>query len=118
MFPVYGSGDYLVQPVYAEDLAAQPVEAGSQSAGFIADAAGPDTFSFEGLLRLLASSMGVRRRSLHTPPSLGLALTGLVGLMMRDVVLTRDEVDGLTAGLLTSGEPPTGHDQARRLARR
>ena len=27
---------------------------------------------------------------------------------MRDMVLTRDEVDGLMAGLLTSGEPPTG----------
>ena len=38
----------------------------------------------------------------------GLALTGLVGLQMRDVVLTRDEVDGLMAGLLTSGETPTG----------
>ena len=27
---------------------------------------------------------------------------------MRDVVLTRDEVDGLMAGLLTSEEQPTG----------
>ena len=30
------------------------------------------------------------------------ALTGLVGLLMRDVVLTRDEIAGLMAGLLTS----------------
>ena len=27
---------------------------------------------------------------------------------MRDMALTRDEVVGLMAGLLTSGEPPTG----------
>ena len=27
---------------------------------------------------------------------------------MRDVALTRDEVDGLMAGLLTSDAPPTG----------
>ena len=108
VFPVYGSGDYPVQPVYVEDLAAQAVEAGYQSESSVADAAGPDTFSFEELLRLLASSMGVRRRFLHTPPSLGLALTGLVGLQMRDVVLTREEVDGLMAALLTSGEPHTG----------
>ena len=39
---------------------------------------------------------------------MGLALTGLVGLLMRDMALTRDEVDGLMAGLLTSAEPPTG----------
>ena len=39
---------------------------------------------------------------------MGLALTGLVGLLMRDMALTRDEVVGLMDGLLTSGEPPTG----------
>ena len=108
VFPVYGNGDYPVQPVYVEDLAAQAVEAGSQSESSVADAAGPDTFSFEDLLRLLASSMGVRRWFLHTPPRVGLALSRVVGLLMRDMVLTRDEVVGLMAGLLTSGEPPTG----------
>ena len=108
VFPVYGNGDYLVQPIYVEDLAAQAVEAGSQSKNSVADAAGPDTFSFEGLLRLLASSMGVRRWFLHTPARVGLSLTGLVGLLMRDMALTRDEVVGLMDGLLTSDEPPTG----------
>ena len=107
VFPVYGSADYPVQPVYVEDLAAQAVEAGSQGENSVADAAGPDTFSFEALLRLLASTMGVRRWFLHTPPRVGLALTGLVGLLMRDMALTRDEVVGLMDGLLTSGEPPT-----------
>ena len=37
-FPVYGNGDYPVQPVYVEDLAAQAVEAGSQSESAVADA--------------------------------------------------------------------------------
>ena len=98
VFPVYGNGDYPVQPIYVEDLAGQAVEAGSQSDGPIADAAGPDTFSFEGLLRLLASAMGVRARLVHTPPPAGLALTRLVGLLMRDVALTRDEVVGSWLG--------------------
>ena len=40
--------------------------AGSQSERSVADAAGPDTFSFEALLRLLASSMGVRARLVQT----------------------------------------------------
>ena len=108
VFPVYGSGDYQVQPVYVEDLAAQAVEAGLQSGSSVADAAGPETFSFNALLRLLASSMGVRSRLIPTPPSVALALTGLVGLLMRDLALTRDEVDGLMAGLLTSDSAPTG----------
>ncbi len=108
VFPVCGNGDYPVQPVCVEDLATQAVKAGSQSENSVADAAGPDTFTFEALLRLLASSVGVRARLVHTPPSVGLALTRLVGLLMRDMALTRDEVVGLMDGLLTSGEPPTG----------
>ena len=35
-------------------------------------------------------------------------MTGLVGRLMRAMALTRDEVHGLMAGLLTSAEPPTG----------
>ena len=108
VFPVYGSGDYRVQPVYVEDVAAQAVEAGSQSENSVADAAGPDTFSFEDLLRLLAPAVNARTLLVPSPPSVAFALTGLVGLLKRDVVLTRDEVDGLMGGLLTSGEPPTG----------
>ena len=79
VFPVYGNGDYTVQPVYVEDFAAQAVEAGSRGENIIAFAAGPDRFAFEAMLHLLTSSLGVRRRFLHTPPSVGLALTGLAG---------------------------------------
>ena len=67
VFPAYGNGDYPVQPVYAEGLGAQAVEAGSLSESFVVDAAGPETFSFEGLLRLVASSMGVRTRRSTRP---------------------------------------------------
>ena len=106
VFPIFGRGDYPVQPIYAADLAAQAVYAGSHKDSFVA-AAGPETFTFEELLGLLASAVGAHVRLVHTPPSLGFALTRLVGLLLRDVVLTRDEVDGLMAGLLTSGAAPT-----------
>ena len=94
--------------IYAEDLAALAVAAGSQSENTVADAAGPDTFTFEELLRLLASAVNARVRLAHTPPSLGFALARPVGVMLRDVVLTRDEVDGLMAGLLISQAAPAG----------
>ena len=107
-FPIYGKGDYLVQPVFAEDLAAQIVAAASSSESFTADAAGPDTMPFKELLLLVVEKMGLRRRLLPTNPTLGLTLTSIIGLLMRDVVLTRDEVDGLMANLLTSDSAPTG----------
>ena len=107
-FPICGNGDYPVQPVYVEDIAEQAMAAATEAGNTVADSAGPETLSFEDLLRLLASTMGVRCRLVRTPSALGLTLTRIVGLMMRDVVLTRDEVDGLMAGLLTSDAPPTG----------
>ena len=108
VLPVFGEGNYKVQPIYAGDLSAQAVEAGSLTYSFVANAAGPETISFEELLRLLASSVGARVRLWHTPPSVGFALNRLVGPLLRDVVLTRDEVDGLMTGLLTSNAVPTG----------
>ena len=108
VFPVFGDGDYQVQPIYAEDLAAQAVAAGFRNDSFVADAAGPDTFTFEELLRVMASAVNARVRLVHTQRSLGFALTRRVGLLLRDVVLTRDEVEGLMAGLLTSEGRPTG----------
>ena len=107
VFPVFGSGSYPIQPVFVEDLAALAVDAASQTGSTVTDAVGPETFGFESLLRLLAASMGVRCRFVHMPPSLGLGLTKLVGMLVRDVVLIRDEVDGLMDGLMRSDAPPT-----------
>ena len=89
-------------------MATLAVEAGSRNDSFVAEAAGPEVFTFEELLRLLAEAVGARVRLVHTPPSLGFGLTKLVGLLPRDVVLSRDEVDALMAGLLTTGAAPTG----------
>ena len=58
----------------------------------VVDAAGPETFTFEELLWLLASAVGALVRLVHTPASLGLALTQMVGLLRRDAVLSGDEV--------------------------
>ena len=106
VFPVFGNGNYPVQPVYAEDLAALAVDAGSRGDSFVADAAGPDTFTFEELLRRLAKAVNTRVRLVHMLLAVGFAATRLIGLLLRDVVLTRDEVDGLMAGLLTSHAVP------------
>ena len=99
---------HFISADYIKDLVAQAVAAGAQGDNFIADNAGPERFTFEELLHLLASAVGARAKLVHTPPSLGFAMTTLVGLLLRDVLLTRDEVDGLTAGLLTSGSAHTG----------
>ena len=44
----------------------------------------------------------------HVRPGLALFLSRMAGLLVRDVVLTGDEVKGLMAGLLVSENAPTG----------
>ncbi len=61
-------------------------------------------------LRRIASPAGLGGgrpiRLMHTPAFLDLALTRLAGLPLRDVMLTREEVDGLIAGLPTPSDSP------------
>jgi len=108
IFAIPGKGDYRLQPIFVEDLAELAVRLGSEDGNRIVDAVGPETFTFEELVRLVAEKVGRRARMVHLPPGLALLLSRLAGLLVGDVVLTRDEVDGLMANLLVSEHPPTG----------
>ncbi len=70
-------------------------------------AVGPQTFEFQELVRLVRDAVGSRSLIALVPPWVLLTASRLLGLVVRDVVLTRDEVKGLTANLLVSKEPPT-----------
>jgi NADH dehydrogenase len=70
---------------------------------------GPEAFRFDELVRLIAEALGSRARLLHGPPWLALLAARVLGLALSDVMLTRDELEGLMAGLLVSDRPPTGH---------
>ncbi|HEU0304295.1 MAG TPA: NAD(P)H-binding protein [Gaiellaceae bacterium] len=111
LFLVAGEGRYGVQPVSVRDTAAICVEAGFDDADLVLDAAGPDTWSFDALVRLIARAVGSRSWITHAPPAVALAVARLAGLALRDVVLTRDELGALMAGLLVSREPPRGRDR-------
>jgi uncharacterized protein YbjT (DUF2867 family) len=108
VFAVPGSGEYRVQPVSAEDVAEIAVRAADEKGNAVRDAAGPDAYTFDELVRLIAQALGRRIRILHVTPSLDLLLIRLIGWAVRDVVLTRAEMDGLMASLLVSSQPPLG----------
>ena len=108
LFPIGGSGEYSVQPVYVEDLAKIAVSAGHQEDNLIVDAVGPETYTFDALVHLIAQKIGSRAKIIHVPPWLALFLARLIGLVVRDVILTQDEMNGLKSGLLVSPGRPTG----------
>ncbi|MFZ5651890.1 MAG: SDR family oxidoreductase [Bacillota bacterium] len=110
-FPVFvvpGTGEYRLQPVFVEDMAEIAVNASERQDNCIIDAVGPEIYTFNQLLNLIAEKVKSRARIVHLRPGLALFLSGLVGLMVKDVVLTGDEVRGLMAGLLVSREQATG----------
>ncbi len=108
VFPIIGSGSYRVRPVLVEDLAEIAVSAAQQSDDLAVDAVGPETMTFEELVRLISASVGSRARILHPNPGLALLFSRLTGYLVRDVVLTRDEIDGLMQELLVTQGPATG----------
>ena len=107
-FPVPGSGAYPVQPVHVEDVSEAAVGAAGKCENKILDCVGPEVYSYEQLIRLIAASVGSKAKILHIRPGLALLLSRLAGYIVKDVVLTKAEIDGLMAGLLVSHRPPTG----------
>ena len=113
VFVMAGRGDYRVQPVSAHDTASIAVAAARTDGDVAVDAAGPETYTFDELVRLVGAAVGARRRVFHARPGFVLALGEAVGALRRDVLLTRDELAGLSASLLVSHEPPLGRESFR-----
>ncbi|MFI5173693.1 MAG: SDR family oxidoreductase [Terriglobia bacterium] len=106
VFPIFGSGLYRVQPVFVEDLAEIAIQQSIAQPGTTVDAIGPETFTFEQLVRVMADRLGRKPKTLRVPPSVGIFCGQVMGLFLRDVLLTRNELEGLMSELLTSPQPP------------
>jgi uncharacterized protein YbjT (DUF2867 family) len=109
--PVYavpGDGAYRVQPVAVGDVADLALAASLRTGSSVEDAVGPEVYTFNEFLALLAAAVASRARLVHLPASAVAGLGRALGVLLRDVVITREELGALTSGLLTSGDPPTG----------
>ncbi len=107
IFAIFGSGDYRIQPVFVEDVAEIAVSAGPKNDNIVIDAVGPEIFTFEEFVGLIASKIHRRVGVVHLSPGLALFLAKLIGYAVRDVVITKDEIEGLMSNLLVSEDHPT-----------
>jgi uncharacterized protein YbjT (DUF2867 family) len=107
LFAIPGDGTYRVQPVFVEDLTNLAIEAARRTVNQTIDAFGPETFTFNELVALIAHALGSRAAIVHLPQSVALTCAWLLGRAMDDVMLTRNEICGLMADLLVSSGPPT-----------
>lgn len=109
VFGIPGDGQYGIRPIYVEDMARLLVNAAAQNENGVINAVGPETFTFEELVRLIAAQLERPVRLVRVPAFLAYLATRLTGLVMRDVVLTWEEYKGLMSNLLAPQGGPTGH---------
>lgn len=108
MFAVPGDGSYGLRPIYVEDMAKLMVERVEEKENALFNAVGPETFTFEELIRLIAAQLGKPLRTIRVSVLFAYLCTRLTGFAMRDVVLTWEEYKGLTSNLLAPPGPSTG----------
>ena len=66
---------------------------------------------------MIARAIGVRRTIVSVPPPIGYAAGWVLGRVVRDVVVTPEEIAGFMAGLLATDSPPVGSVKLSEWAR-
>ena len=105
---VFGDGAYRLQPIYVDDLAELAVTQAASGEDTIIDAIGPETFTFRELVVKVGEIIGKPRRIISVSPRLGYTVATIIGRLVGDTFLTREEIEGLMQGLLYTESPPAG----------
>ena len=105
---VFGDGQYRLQPIYVEDLADLAVREGSSRENITIDAIGPETFSYKQLVETIGEIIGKKRPIVHVGPGFGYWIARLLGWIVGDIILTREEIKGLMNELLYTESSPVG----------
>jgi NADH dehydrogenase len=108
-YAVPGDGGYRVQPVFVSDVAGLAIAAAEGDGPSLQDAVGPEIYTFDEFLSTLARALHTRSRLVHLPPAVVAALGRAIGPLVRDVLITPEELGALTSELLISRLPATCH---------
>ncbi len=105
---LFGDGQYRLQPIFVEDLAELAVDQSESNENVTIDAIGPDTINFRQLLETIKNTLGISKPIVSVNPAVGYLVLNLLGKIMGDVIITREEIKGLMDDLLFVDSPPIG----------
>lgn len=108
LFGIPSGPGYRLQPVTLGDTGRIIADVVESADDLDIDAAGPEMFTFEEYVRLLATSMGRSLRTFPIPPRQVVRALGLFKPILRDTVLTFEELEGLRREMLVSRADPLG----------
>jgi len=119
VFTIFGDGSYRAQPMTVDafaDIAVESVDGGHRNATLAV--AGPSDWAFVEMVRAIRRAVGSRALIVPAPAWVALGSLSIAGALLRDVVLTSDEIKGLTREYLYAESPlRRGADFAEWLAR-
>ena len=90
------------------DVARVAIELGAGTEDVTKDVTGPETYRYKEFVKLIAKSMKRRRLIMPIPPIMGWVAGRIMGVFLKDLVITRAEIRGLMQGLMASDEEPLG----------
>jgi uncharacterized protein YbjT (DUF2867 family) len=108
LFAIGGDGEYRIRGIHVDDLARLCLEKATERHDSVSDAVGPERPTFNELVREIREAVGSRAGIIHVPGCTVPFLSRLLGIGLRDVLLTRDEYRAMAAGLADSDGPTTG----------
>ncbi len=108
VFGIVGDGGYRLQPIHVDDMARLAVALGRARGDAVVEAIGPEDFTYRELVETIGTAIGRRRRLVTISAETAYRLGRAIGRLVGDVLITREEIRGLTAGLLHVDAPPAG----------
>lgn len=107
-FGLFGDGNYKLRPMHVNDMAALLEAQGQERDNVTVDAVGPETFTFRELVERTSSIIGVRKKIIPMNETIGYMVSLLVNPLVKDTIITWEEIVGLMRGILDSKQPSTG----------
>ena len=108
VFAVGGGGNYRIRGIHIDDLARLCVEAGSATGKTTVDAVGPERPTFREMVDAIRRAVGSRSVVVAVPGALVPPMSAVLGLVLRDTLLTRAEYQAMADGLADTDGPATG----------
>ncbi len=108
VFAIGGRGDYRIRGIHVDDLAQLGVAKAAERHDSVTDAVGPERPTFTELVGTIKEVVGSRARLVHVPGFAVPLFADVMGLVLHDRLLTRQEYRAMAAGLADSEGPTTG----------
>jgi uncharacterized protein YbjT (DUF2867 family) len=108
VFAIGGRGDYRIRPIHVDDLARLCAGLGAGDEAVTLDAVGPQSVTFREMVDVIRTALGSHAVIVNVPGPVLYSLSRVLGVALRDTLLTREEYLAMADGLADSAGPPTG----------